>query len=390
MPYPGAIGVAVSCTGKYLLNNYVITVENESASAICVVDLDAEESWWFETPFSTRHVWPVYGKIWGIFVGSYRDRKSKGYFLELDSMRHTGPGIPVGLPIVREGISVCGIAIYYNSETQQIDDLWLLDLASGTQRTLPASEHKLRDIRAQIWSNRIVISGRPAEEDKSHRGVTTQLWSFPELKKISEYRGTEYFPWQSRWHAVALGDDSFCFALAPGLRKVADLKTGKVRFSLGHVIPQNVWIDFEHAPIHVMEASGYVQDTGSIVCLEQFANAKQREIKIYDVKTGDQLREVSVSSRNLKETMIAKLDGEWILLCGYIDPKEHKDVPSEVQVSLSTMWFMPYRLKDLAKGKNSIETMWDGLLRPMVANGQMIAAFEVQANILDLSRVVEF
>jgi hypothetical protein len=224
--------------------------------------------------------------------------------------------------------------------------------------------------------------------------IKTQLWRLPELEKISEYESAERIPWNSSYLPLVLGNDSFCFAHAVGLRKIASLSKGVVRFSVGQLIPEKAWLerlerDEKGDPILVLYDTGYVEETGRFVCLESFTNNKEADIKTYDVDTGKEISTVNIPYENFELVKLAKVAGEWIILCGWSDPKEEPS-PDASTCGPRKMWLVPYRLKDLAKAENSIEIVWGGLCYPEVADGKLISVMTDHTLIYDLSAIVKF
>jgi hypothetical protein len=198
---------------------------------------------------------------------------------------------------------------------------------------------------------------------------------------------------QKESHLV-LGNDSFCFAHAVGLRKVASLSKGVVRFSIGQLIPEKAWLErLEHDdigdPIIVLDDTGYIEETGRFVCLESFAKGKKTDIKTYDITTGKELHSVKIPYEDLEFFNVAKVGGEWVILCGWLDPKD-QPAPDAQFCGPRKMWIVPYRLKDLAKARNSIEIVWGGLHEPELVDGQLISVMTDHALTYDLSAIVKF
>jgi len=273
---------------------------------------------------------------------------------------------------------------------EQSEDIFLFDLASSTETVLTTPKHGLFDVSVAISEDRLLIAGETAGYEEVFDRIKIQLWKIPQLEKVCEFETKTYIPWKSSYCPVVLGKEHFCFAPDVGVRKIASLSTGKVLFSVGKPISEDIWIKRGIGdPISIIDDSGYVEDTGYLLSLERFDSDEEASIRSYDIKTGEELNTVTIPYDNLEFVTAAKVAEEWIVLCGWIDPKDEPapDAPSREP---RKMWLVPYRLKDFAKAKKPIEIMWGGLHEPEVTNGKMILVMSDYAHIIDLSDVVNF
>lgn len=388
--YNEPLAVHVTPDNRRLICNYMITLENKSASAICIVDRASGELRWFTVP-EWASVRPLSAKILGVFFGMRPSdcEDNSGYFLDIDTLTQTGPTIPYAFGFAAKESEFLVLVKRHKNE-QQKEDICLFDLASGTKKILPASKYGLFDIRLAVSTNRLIISG---DTGNSFDPIKTQLWKLPELEKISEYESAERIPWGGSYQPLVLGNDSFCFAHAVGCRKIASLSTGEIRFSVGKPLPEKVWLerlerDEDGDPILILDDTGYIEETDRFVCLESF-NKKQADMKTYDIMTGKELHSVKISYEDLEFFTVAKVAGEWIILCGWIDPEE-EPAPDAQFCGPRKMWIVPYRLRDLAKARNSMEITWGGLHEPEIVDGQVISVMTDHALIYDLSAIVKF
>ncbi len=149
-------------------------------------------------------------------------------------------------------------------------------------------------------------------------------------------------------------------------------------------MPEKVWLELGGNVISIMDDNGYVEDCGRIICLEglDYADADKVSIKTYDANTGKHLQAVDIPARNLNLVKMAKVAGEWFIFCGWIDPK------TEFLCDKRKMWLVPYRLRDLAKAKNSIEILCGQHIE--IVNGRMVLVMSDHVHIIDLSSVVNF
>ncbi len=387
------LAVHVTPDNRRLICNYMITLENKSASAVCIIEIASEESKWFIVPVFAS-VRPLSAKTLGVFWGlrPSDSEDSSGYFLDIDTLTQTGPVIPNAYGFAaKESEFLVLIKRKRDEDEQWRADICLFDFASGTKKILPASKHGLSSVRLAVSTNRLIISG---QTDNMFDPIKTQLWRLPELEKISEYESAERIPWGGSYKPLVLGNASFCFAHAVGLRKIAGLNKGVVRFSVGQLVPEKAWLErLEHDdigdPIIVLDDTGYIEETGRFVCLESFAKGEKTDIKTYDIATGKELHSVKITYENLEFFTVAKVGGEWVILCCWIDPNE--DPPPDAKFcGPRKMWIVPYRLKDLAKAKNSIEIIWGGLHEPEIADGKLISVMTDHALVYDLSSIVKF
>lgn len=387
------LAVQVTPDNRRLICNYDITLENKSASAICIIERASGESKWFIVPdFASAR--PLSAKILGVFLSIRPSdgEDNSGYFLDIDTLTQTGPAIPYAFGFAaKESEFLVLVKRQRHEDEQWRADICLFDLASGTKKILPASKHGLSSVRLAVSVDRLIISG---QTDNMFDPIKTQLWRLPELEKISEYESAERIPWGSSYQPMLLGNDSFCFAHAVGLRKVAGLSKGVVRFSVGQLIPEKAWLERLELedigdPIMVLDDTGYIEETGRFVCLESFAKDKKTDIKTYDITTGKKLHSVKIPYEDLEFFNVAKVGGEWVILCGWLDPKDLP--PPDAQFcGPRKMWLVPYRLKDLAKARNSIEIVWGGLHEPEIVDGKLISVMTDHALTYDLSSIVNF
>jgi hypothetical protein len=387
------LAVHVTPDNRRLICNYMITLENKSASAICIIERASGESKWFTVPYWAS-VRPLSAKILCVFFGirASDGEDNSGYFLDIDTLTQSGPAIPYASHLAaKESEFLVLVKRKRHKDEQWREDICLFDLASGTKKFLPASKHGLFSVRLAVSADRLIISG---QTDNSFDPIKTQLWRLPELEKISEYESAERIPWGGSYKPLVLGNDSFCFAHAVGLRKVAGLNKGVVRFSVGQLVPEKAWLErLEYDdigdPIWVLDDTAYVEETGRFVCLESFAKGKKTDIKTYDIVTGKKLHSVKIPYEDLEFVNVAKVAGEWVVLCFWSDPKEDP-APDAQFHGPRKMWFVPYRLKDLAKAMNSIEMVWGGFHEPEIADGKLISVMTDHALIYDLSSIVNF
>lgn len=376
LAYRVPVQVRITGDGKTLICNYYTKSQGVSASAICIVDLMTAKSKWFTVPYTVR-AWPLSAKTLGVFPARYSDDKVyASYFLDLNSLSRGGPDIPAGFPVVSEESSVIAII----KLEQQEDDIWFFDRTSRREYILSASRHGLSDLSIWVSPSRLLVAGRKKSEGPFGT-VHTQLWSFPSLKMICDHEAEEHFPWNDEYRAMPLGRDSFCFPVAPGLRKVANIDTGKVRFSIGHSVAEKDWMKLDDNVISVIDDTGYVRDSGRIICLNR-PNAKETHIETYDANIGGRLDAVTILTKNLDEIKVTRWGGEWVVVCAWIDPK------TEFSWDARKMWLVLYRLKDLAKAKKPIEIMFDQHIE--IINGRMVVVMNDNARIFDLSSVVNF
>lgn len=389
--YSEPLGVHITPDNRYLICNYMIKLENKSASAVCIIERASGELRWFTVP-EWASVRPLSAKILGVFFGMRPSdcEDNSGYFLDVDSLTQSGPTIPYSF-ILAATKSESLVLVKRHKNEQQKEDICLFDVASGAKKILPASKHGLFSVRLAVSADRLIISG---QTDNMFDPIKTQLWRLPELEKISEYESAERIPWGGSYQPLVLGNDSLCFAHAVGLRKVASLSKGVVRFSVGQLVPEEVWLErLEYDdigdPITVLEDTGYIEETGRFACLESFVKGKKTDIKTYDITTGKELHSVKIPYEDLEFFTVAKVAGEWVILCGWVDPKDLP--PPDAQFcGPRKMWIVPYRLKDLAKAGNSIEIVWSGLHEPEITDGKLISVMTDHALVYDLSSIVKF
>lgn len=375
-------GVHVTPDNKYLICEYLIELERTNASATCIVDLISQESKWFTVPYIAR-VRPLSASTLCVFVTPppFVDRYS-GYFLDINSLTRKGPAIPSGQSFVSDESQFVAVVRW----EEQKEDVWLYNLESGSKIIMPASQHGLNRVMAVISANRLVIYGLTCGYHEPPDRRKTQLWKLPELEKIWEHETKDTFPFRSlrspfSFSPLILGKDSFCFAETISLRRIASLSTGEVRFSIRNEVPRKFcWI---------VGDSGYVEETGRIVCLNISANNKKADIKTYDIKTGRELHAVTIPYENLTFIKVVEVAEEWIVLCSWTDPKEDPapDAPSH---GPRKMWLVPYRLIDLKKAKHSVEITWGGFHLQEFVDGKIISVLTDHALIYDLSAIVKF
>jgi len=375
-------GIHVTPDSRYLICDYLIESETTDASAACIVDLISQELKWFTVPYHAS-VRPLSATTLGVFVThpSFVDLYN-GYFLDIDSLTLTGPAIPSGLPFSSEESQFVAVVKWEEHK----EDVWLYNLASESKIIMPASQHGLNRVMLVVSTDRLLIYGLTYGYHEPPDRRKIQLWKLPELEKIWEHETKDTFPWRSlrspfSFSPLILGKDSFCFAHTVGLRRIASLSSGEVRFSIRNEVPgQFCWI---------VSDSGYVDDTGRIVCLKTSANNKRVDIKTYDIKTGRELHTVIVPYGNFEFIKVVEVAEEWIVLCGWSDPKDEptSDAPS---ISPRKMWIVAYRLIDLKKIKHSMEITWGGFHQPEFVDGQLISVITDHALIYDLSTVVTF
>jgi hypothetical protein len=372
----------------------MITLENKSASAVCIIERASGESKWFIVPYWIS-IQPLSAKTLGVFevVPSSDSEDYRGYFIDIDSLNQGGQAIPYASRLAVKESQFLALAIGYKNK-QRRQDIWLFDLASGLKKILPASKHGLSSVRLAVSADRLIIDGETAGYEEPFDRIKIQLWKLPELEKISEHETTERIPWRGSFPPLLLGNDSFYFAHAVGCRKIASLSTGEIRFSVGKPLPEKVWTEMQERdelgdPIIVLDDTGYIEETGRFVCLESFAKGKKTDIKTYDIVTGKKLHSVKIPYEDLEFVNVAKVAGEWVVLCFWSDPKEDP-APDAQFHGPRKMWFVPYRLKDLAKAMNSIEMVWGGFHEPEIADGKLISVMTDHALIYDLSSIVNF
>jgi len=378
--YP--VGVQVAPDGKYLLCGYWIELERADASAICIVNLTSQDSRWLTIPCRAGYR-PLSAKILGVFVSnpSFADHYS-GHFLDIDSLTRIGPAIPIGTPYSSDESQFVAVVNW----NEQGEDIWLYNFASGMEIVMPTDQHGLNHVILAISTNFLVINGRTAGYRGPPDRIKTQIWKLPDLEKIWEHETKDTFPWRSTlspfaFNPLILGKDTVCFSQAVGLRKVASLSTGELRFSIRSEAPyQFCW---------VMVDTGYVEDTNRIVCLKTSTRGKKADIITYDIKTGRELHAVTIPYENFEFIKIVEVAGEWIILCGWSEPKE-EPASYESSIEPRKMWIVPYRLNDLKKAKHSMEITWGGFPKPEVFDGKMVSVFTDHALIYDLSDVMAF
>jgi hypothetical protein len=189
--YLEPFGACITPDNRHLICNYMITLENKSASAVCIIDCASGESKWFTVPYWTS-VRPLSAKILGVFFGirTSDGEDNSGYFLDIDTLTQTGPAIPYAFGFAAKESEFLVLVKRYKNE-QWREDICLFDLASGTKKILPASKHGLYSVRLAVSAERLIISG---QTDNMFDPIKTQLWRLPELEKISEYESAERIP----------------------------------------------------------------------------------------------------------------------------------------------------------------------------------------------------
>ena len=375
-------GVYITPDSRYLICNYLIELERTDASATCIVDLISQESKWFTVPYRAR-VRPLSASTLCVFVAPppFVDRYS-GYFLDINSLTRTGPAIPSGQSFVSDESQFVAVVKW----EEQKEDVWLYNLASGSKIIMPASEHGLNRVMPVVSANRLVIYGLTCGYHEPPDRRKTQLWKLPELEKIWVHETKDTFPFRSlrspfSFSPLILGKDSFCFAETISLRRIASLSSGEVRFSIRNEVPRQLCL--------IVGDSGYVEETGRIVCLNISANNKKADIKTYDIKAGRELHAVTIPYENFIFIKVVEVKEEWMILCSWLDPKEDP-VPDVQSKGPRKMWLVLYRLKDLTKVGNSMEVAWGRFHQPEVVDGQLIMVQTDHALIYDLSTIVNF
>jgi len=391
--YEDPIDAIVAGDGRYLACNYVVDAQKQRlVSAVCLVDLLSETHRWIEPGFGAR-IRSVCPGMLGIFPTSLSARKGdKGYLLNPGSMQATMQGIPGGSPIVGEGGAAVAVKTF-DEQWELADDIWLLDTESRAEMILGADEHGLSDVDVLLASNRLVLSGWATGSDGEFEDMRTQLWKWPEMEKISEYEMGEETVWFGGYYTALVGSELFSFGYDVGPHKVASLSTGEVLFTFGPSVSRvvlekslDLTEDVRVPSLRLLEGAGHVDDTGRIVCFETTQDGSVTAIKTYDAVTGEQVDAVAVDDPRFVD--VVEVAHEWVILCSWGDCE---DVPANApSPEPCTMWVVPYRLKDLAKGKNSIQVMWGGVHEPEVVGGKLILVMTDHANIIDLSNVVSF
>ncbi len=379
----------VSPDGKVLVCNYLIRTPTEIASAACVVDLRSGKSKWFPLTFQAS-VLPVRSGLLGVFPRhASTDGRNIGYFFELDSLHHSDIEIPQGFPVLSNQSDPEFLAVVRTAEDEHADSVWLCNVHTGKYHVLSASDHGLHDIQAAISKNRLVIVGEVQTLDESVGNTKTQLWRFPPFERIGEYDTREWITPREAARPAILGRTNFWAPLGHGRHAITSLETGKIQFYIGHRKKEASRVSLGQEFTTVVDDCGYVQDTGVIVCLEVPANPAVLKIRIHNANTGGLVKSIAVSNDDLEMVETLKIDGEWVLLCGYVDPKEDIS-PSRPAGSARKMRLVPYRLNDLAKGERSINIMWNGLGQPQAINGHLIAPMNDHALIIDLREAITF
>lgn len=390
--YEEPLRVNLSPDGRHLMCSYFMPGEPNDWG-ISIVDLTTEGSRWISSPCGIV-ARGLSEDMLAIFTGGSKEGEDcTGYFLEIDSLTRIGPSIPIGAPVPSQVSDY--VAVVAKNETAK-GDIWLFDTVSKTEMILPASRHGLLGFKGMTSSaladNYLVISGETAGPDDAFESTKTQLWRLPELEKIFEYETSEWIPRRSSSHyPQLLGKELFCFSPYVGVVRVGRLDTGKIRYSLGHALTEAEWSERLERdtgePMQVVADPCCTQESGLLVCIENFKSARRAEIKTYDVNSGKCVNTLPVPFENLLFVLPAKVGKEWVILCGWFDPKEFEYDSDSIRPH--KVWIVPYRLRDMAKAA-SIEA-WRGFLHdPLVVDGKLIFVMTDHVNIIDLSTIVKF
>lgn len=260
-------------------------------------------------------------------------------------------------------------------------DIWFYDRGRKMETRLPVSKHGLDEtVEVALAPGRVIVTGWKDSEDFSR--PRTQLWSFPELKKIAEYQASGQWPWGATPEVFG---DLFAFPLAPGVWQVASIRDGELRFVVGRALPRGGATDDGSGILLCEDTEGYVEETGVILCVEQTAE-DELTLNAYDCLTGQNVRRARLKGQTLDgfEMQTTKAGNEWVL---FEQLRDRSDDPDEGQCR---MQLVPYRIRDFKVARRWIKVDWGCFLKPIIDRGRIIVPMNDHALVGDLSPVIEF
>ncbi len=306
--YQEAMG-RIDLEGDVLICRFVIAGE-ENQLRVVLLNLKSRQTRSLAVPIG-RAVIPVAPQTLGVFPTL--DVSARGYLLDVATLEvKKGPPIPPGsgFPATSESSQLVGVKRFN-------DDVWILDIPSGKELLLPASKHGLKEVKLLVGDNRVVLCGWRKDKDGDPYGsLCTQLWAVPSVQIIREYVQEKFYipPTGYGYVPVQVGN-SFCFQVAVGKWRVADLKTGKVRFSVGRAIPSRDWEGYgaNLANARVLSSSEDVHETGLLLVEEARPRSGEIVVAAYDVKTGVQVASRSFARDEFGSVVLNKVNSRWFL-----------------------------------------------------------------------------
>jgi hypothetical protein len=348
---------------------YLYIVEDDGGnrhSELCFVSLPSGTSRWLRLPYGAAvkcispdeiAVKPALGQ---------EARESTWSFVNVASLEeHTGPTIPHGPYVHTDGLDAVLMSAHEN-------DIWLYDRATRQQYTLSFSKHDLDEkVNLAMAPGRIVLTGR-RDDYNDFPLPRTQLWSFPELQKITEYQATGEWFWDAEPKVFG---DYFAYPLAPGRWQVAALQDGRLRFVLGQSPATRESAREEYGGILLVDdTADYVRATGVILTMEQVSK-NHMTLNAYDIVTGKRVRTAQMQSKRLGDlsvhihhlrVAVTKIGEEWVLFEEVADPRD------DPEKGRCKMRLIPYRIRDFKTADDSIGFLRDGSLEPIINNGRLI------------------
>ncbi len=296
-------------------------------------------------------------------------------FIDADSfLQRNKPKIPAGSYGHRGGVDIVKLP-------PEHEDLWLYHRATAKQCMLPASEHGLElDIDVTAADNRLLVCGALGDYDSGDVWkARTQLWSLPELQRISDYQSTGDLLYAVL--PVVFGE-LFAFPLDAARWQVANLRDGKARFVVGHEFPGDNPVDDGLKTIAY--GGAYSAETGVILTVEE-TSERPVTLNAYDASTGKKMRTVELEGPTPASHVIVhitKVSGQWVLFEESVDPSG--------ELFLSTKHYFAYRIEDFKKMNKPISIRWNGTRKPIIDKGRLVIPWKDHLLLGDLSTIVAF
>jgi len=196
------------------------------------------------------------------------------------------------------------------------NDLWIYNYNTKNEYIFYMNQKDLENIQVKFTKDRLLIGGINNDPNTSMQ-FCTQLWNFPDFKKITEYitNKENSLAWSSYYPIKIVGKDIFCFLSENEVYKTANIHSGKELYVLGRSFTFKDRQKFGRRKITVFDSDNYTEDTGKLAWFEEYSKDKNIYIKTCDIKTGKNVQVKSIPKDSVSSLELIKVSGLWYILC---------------------------------------------------------------------------